>query len=140
MDGGSDSTGDGTGDGANDATVGAARGAVSALGEIIRRQRELAELPMRQLATMVGISGPYLSQIERGLRRPSEAVLEAIAESLQTSADRLHAEAGPAEEGSDVRAAVKSDPALSAKQRQALLEVYDAFVTNTRARRTAASA
>ena len=59
------------------------------LGEIIRRQRELAELPMRQLAAMVGISNPYLSQIERGLRAPSDHVLRSIADSLQTSADAL---------------------------------------------------
>ena len=61
----------------------------STLGGAIRRQRELAELPMRQLAAMVGISNPYLSQIERGLRAPSEQVLDAIAESLQTTADAL---------------------------------------------------
>jgi len=59
------------------------------LGEIIRRQRELASLPMRQLAAMSGISNPYLSQIERGLREPSEQVLHAIAESLKVSADEL---------------------------------------------------
>ena len=64
------------------------------LGRIIRSQRELAELPMRQLAATVGISNPYLSQIERGLRAPSEAVLNAIAESLQTSVDRLYDDAG----------------------------------------------
>ena len=64
------------------------------LGEIIRRQRELTELSMRQFAAMVGISNPYLSQIERGLREPSEQVLEAIAESLETSADALYEQAG----------------------------------------------
>ena len=64
------------------------------LGRIIRTQRELAELPMRQLAATVGISNPYLSQIERGLRAPSEAVLNAIADSLQTSVDRLYEDAG----------------------------------------------
>ena len=63
------------------------------LGEIIRKQRELAELPMRQLAAMVGISGPYLSQIERGLRAPSEQVLGSIAKSLQTSAEALQQQA-----------------------------------------------
>ena len=60
-----------------------------AIGELIRQQRELAELSMRQLATMAGISNPYLSQIERGLRAPSDEVIEAIAESLQLSADLL---------------------------------------------------
>ncbi|HEX2809794.1 MAG TPA: helix-turn-helix transcriptional regulator, partial [Kineosporiaceae bacterium] len=66
----------------------------STLGAIIRKQRELAELPMRQLASAVGISNPYLSQIERGLRAPSDAVLNAIADSLETTADALFAEAG----------------------------------------------
>ena len=61
------------------------------MGELIRRQRELAALPMRQLATMVGISNPYLSQIERGLRAPSEQVLEAIATNLRTTAEELYA-------------------------------------------------
>ena len=59
------------------------------LGEIIRRQRELSELSMRQFADLAGISNPYLSQIERGLRDPSERVLEAIASALQVSADTL---------------------------------------------------
>jgi transcriptional regulator with XRE-family HTH domain len=61
----------------------------SPLGEFIRRQRELQELSMRQLADLVGISNPYLSQIERGLREPSDKVLEAIAENLQLSADAV---------------------------------------------------
>jgi len=66
----------------------------STLGEIIRRQRELNEISMRQLATMAGISNPYLSQIERGLRAPSEKVLEAIAGTLEISVDRLYEQAG----------------------------------------------
>src|SRR4051794_6232985 len=64
------------------------------LGEIIRRQRELSELSMRQFATLAGISNPYLSQIERGLREPSERVLEAIAAALQVSAETLYEQAG----------------------------------------------
>ena len=64
------------------------------LGRIIRAQRELAAVPMRELAAAAGISNPYLSQIERGLRAPSEAVLTAIAESLETSVQRLYADAG----------------------------------------------
>jgi transcriptional regulator with XRE-family HTH domain len=104
----------------------------SALGEFIRRQRELSELSMRQVATMSGISNPYLSQIERGLRAPSEQVLEAIAASLQMSAQALRQEAGVPEhptvvEDSDVVAAIRADPRLSAAQRRALLEVYRAF-------------
>jgi transcriptional regulator with XRE-family HTH domain len=109
------------------------------LGEIIRQQRELAELPMRQLAAMVGISGPYLSQIERGLRAPSDQVLSSIARSLKTSADALQDQAEalapqrPAP--SAVAAAIEQDPDLTARQRQALLEVYIALTEVTTARR-----
>lgn len=108
------------------------------LGDIIRQQRELAELPMRQLAAMVGISNPYLSQIERGLRAPSEQVLEAIARSLQVSSDALYQQAADmAEERppSPVLAAIEQDPDLTARQRQALAEVYTAFTEATVARR-----
>jgi transcriptional regulator with XRE-family HTH domain len=103
------------------------------LGEIIRRQRELSELSMRQFADMVGISNPYLSQIERGLRDPSERVLEAIAGRLDVSAEALYAQAGldPDSERDaepETRAAIRADSRLTARQRQALLEVYDAFV------------
>jgi transcriptional regulator with XRE-family HTH domain len=96
------------------------------LGEIIRRQRELAELSMRQVAAMAGISNPYLSQIERGLRAPSEEVLRAIAESLNVSADLLRGEE-PAGGSAEVVAAVQSDPDLTASQRRSLLEAYEAF-------------
>jgi transcriptional regulator with XRE-family HTH domain len=102
------------------------------IGEIIRRQRELSKVSMRQFADMAGISNPYLSQIERGLREPSERVLDAIAESLQTSADALYEQAGiPVEDEpvtSPVSAAIEADPALTQRQRRALLDVYDAFV------------
>jgi transcriptional regulator with XRE-family HTH domain len=104
------------------------------LGEFIRRQRELQELSMRQLADLVGISNPYLSQIERGLREPSEKVLDAIAENLHLSADVLsdqggrRGEAADADEEPAVVAAIRADPMLTARERQALLEVYSAFV------------
>jgi transcriptional regulator with XRE-family HTH domain len=104
----------------------------STLGEIIRRQRELTELSMRQFAGMVGISNPYMSQIERGLRDPSEKVLAEIARNLNVSADALYEQAGMSdapedEETGGVRAAILEDPRLNARQRRALLEVYDAF-------------
>ena len=108
------------------------------LGDIIRQQRELAELPMRQLAAMVGISGPYLSQIERGLRAPSEQVLAAIARSLHTSADALEDQAealAPRGGPSAVVAAIHDDPDLTARQRQALIEAYEAMTEVTVARR-----
>jgi transcriptional regulator with XRE-family HTH domain len=110
----------------------------SSLGEIIRRQRELSELSMREFARMVGISNPYLSQIERGLREPSERVLEAIARSLQTSADALYEQAGLSADGdpedSGVVDAIREDPALTARQRQTLIEIYESF-TGHRTRR-----
>jgi transcriptional regulator with XRE-family HTH domain len=103
----------------------------SSLGEFIRRQRELSEVSMRQFAELVGISNPYLSQIERGLRAPSEQVLQSIAEGLQVSADTLYEQAGVPRE-QDVRSkviqAIREDPKLTGRQRQALTEVYEAFV------------
>jgi transcriptional regulator with XRE-family HTH domain len=101
------------------------------LGDIIRRQRELSELSMRQFAQMVGISNPYLSQIERGLREPSQRVVDAIARSLETSADALYHQAGrdADDDGSEaaVVEAIRADPALSGRQKQALVQVYEAF-------------
>jgi len=96
------------------------------LGEIIRRQRELAELSMRQVAAMAGISNPYLSQIERGLRAPSEEVLRAIAESLNISADLLRGDE-QADGSADVVEAIQSDPDLTTSQRRSLVEAYEAL-------------
>jgi transcriptional regulator with XRE-family HTH domain len=110
----------------------------SSLGEIIRRQRELSELSMREFARMAGISNPYLSQIERGLREPSERVVEAIARSLQTSADALYAQAGLGNQGeaddNTVVEAIRADPRLTTRQRQTLIEIYESF-TGERPRR-----
>jgi transcriptional regulator with XRE-family HTH domain len=103
----------------------------SSMGEFIRRQRELSEVSVRQFAELVGISNPYLSQIERGLRTPSEQVLQSIAEALQVSADTLYDQAGvPREKDgpSKVVLAVREDQNLTGRQRQALIEVYEAFV------------
>lgn len=102
------------------------------LGEIIRRQRELSRVSMRQFAGMAGISNPYLSQIERGLREPSERVVDAIARSLETSADALYEQAGlVADDDGEVSAvptAIEADPALTPRQRRVLLDVYESFV------------
>jgi transcriptional regulator with XRE-family HTH domain len=108
----------------------------TALGEIIRQQRELAELSMRQFADLAGISNPYLSQIERGLRAPSEQVLEAIAKTLKVSADALYERAGMAPRGGQpentaVLEAIAADERLTARQRSALREVYEAFVASS---------
>ena len=98
------------------------------LGEIIRRQRELTALPMRQLAAMAGISNPYLSQIERGLREPSEQVLKSLADSLQLSADSLRPRPDEQDDAqSAVLEAIAEDPDLTAQQRKALQESYRAF-------------
>jgi transcriptional regulator with XRE-family HTH domain len=112
----------------------------SSLGEFIRSQRELSEVSMRQFAELVGISNPYLSQIERGLRAPSEQVLQSIADALQVSADTLFDQAGvPREEDgpSKVVQAIREDPRLTGRQRRALIEIYEAFVrVGARPRRT----
>ena len=118
-----------------------ARSGPPALGELIRSQRELHELSMRQLAKMAGISNPYLSQIERGLRAPSEQVLEAIARSLELSAETLYEQAGLAQEGEEheepeVVHAIEADPNLKVRQRQSLIEIYRAFVAENDVRRT----
>jgi transcriptional regulator with XRE-family HTH domain len=112
------------------------------LGEIIRKQRELAELPMRQFAAAVGISNPYLSQIERGLRAPSDAVLSAIADSLQTSADELYSQAGfigpdadENDESPQLVHAIEAATELTAAQRKALVEIYQGFIDANAVRR-----
>jgi transcriptional regulator with XRE-family HTH domain len=114
--------------------------ASASLGGIIRQQRELAEMSMRQFADLAGISNPYLSQIERGLRAPSEHVLEGIASALQVSADALYRQAGmspPGEEPEDnpVLEAIAGDRRLSARQRAAMREVYEAFTANSHRQR-----
>jgi transcriptional regulator with XRE-family HTH domain len=102
----------------------------SPLGEFIRRNRELSEYSMRQFAELAGISNPYLSQIERGLRAPSEQVVQSIADVLKLSADTLYERAGVArngDEASDTVAAIEEDPRLTPRQRRAMLEIYDSF-------------
>jgi transcriptional regulator with XRE-family HTH domain len=102
------------------------------LGDIIRRQRELRRLTLRTLAELTGVSNPYLSQIERGLRAPSEQVVSAIARTLELNADELYDLAGiqVADESvsSGVPEAIQADPALTPRQRRALLGVYEALV------------
>ncbi len=113
------------------------------LGEIIRRQRELSKLSMRQMANNVGISNPYLSQIERGLRAPSEKVLDAIAQSLEMTTDALYTEAGYADADEELEPevipvidAIREDPVLTGRQRQALIEVYEAFTARNESPRS----
>jgi transcriptional regulator with XRE-family HTH domain len=119
----------------------------SSLGDFIRRQRELSETSMREFARLAGISNPYLSQIERGLRAPSEQVLQSIADTLKVSAETLYEQAGvPAQDEtpSKVVEAIREDGGLTGRQRQALIQVYEAFVATgpraPRPRRPAATA
>ena len=107
---------------------------VSAIGAYIREQREQAKISLRQLAQSAGISNPYLSQIERGLRRPSADILQQIAKGLRISAEALYVQAGFLEDrapSSVVRDAVLTDPELTERQKQMLIEVYDSFRKET---------
>lgn len=106
---------------------------VGSLGEYLREQRLGAELSLRQLAEQAGVSNPYLSQIERGLRRPSAEVLQQLAKALRISAEQLYFQAGIVSPddgvGGSVEVAVLGDARLTERQKQSLLDVYQAFVT-----------
>jgi transcriptional regulator with XRE-family HTH domain len=112
---------------------------VSELGEYLREQRQHARLSLRQLAAAAGVSNPYLSQVERGLRKPSAEVLQQIATGLRISAEALYVRAGILEERKDhveVRAAILADLGLTERQRRALLDIYESFrAENSRASR-----
>ena len=110
------------------------------LGEYLREQRLTKKLSLRQLSAIAGISNPYLSQIERGVKRPSAEILQQIAKGLSISAETLYVQAGlldpkdaAAEAGATTRAAIATDPALTSRQRQTLLEIYESFVGVTAA-------
>jgi transcriptional regulator with XRE-family HTH domain len=103
---------------------------VGSIGAYIRQQREQAKISLRQLASAAGISNPYLSQIERGLRRPSAEILQQIAKGLRISAEALYVQAGILEDrppDSGVRAAVLAARDLTERQKQVLLEIYESF-------------
>ena len=104
-------------------------GAGHRLGEYIRDQRRGSQISLRQLAALAGVSNPYLSQIERGLRKPSAEILQQIAKGLRISAEALYLQAGILEqrEGGVVADAVLADDALNERQKQVLLEIYDSF-------------
>jgi len=105
---------------------------VETLGDYLREQRVSARLSLRQLAEQAGVSNPYLSQIERGLRRPSAEVLQQLAKALRISAEQLYIRAGivaPDEGiGGSVELAVLGDQALTERQKQTLLDVYASFL------------
>ena len=99
------------------------------IGAFIRSQRMSAEVSLRQLAERAGVSNPYLSQIERGLRKPSADVLAQIAKGLRVSAEVLYVRAGILEErpASPVRNALIADDSINERQKQMLLEIYESF-------------
>jgi transcriptional regulator with XRE-family HTH domain len=103
--------------------------AVDDIGSYIRSQREGAQVSLRQLARAAGVSNPYLSQIERGLRKPSAEILQQIAKGLRISAEALYVKAGILDEkpASDVTDAVFADPTLTERQKQVLLDIYQSF-------------
>jgi transcriptional regulator with XRE-family HTH domain len=111
---------------------------VRELGEFIRNQRRSAGVSVRKLAKLAGVSNPYLSQVERGLRRPSAEMLQAIAKGLRISAQTLYVQAGilEVEPRADVQAAIMGEPGLTERQKMALLAVYDSFREETERRRT----
>jgi transcriptional regulator with XRE-family HTH domain len=103
---------------------------VRGLGEYIREQREAAEVSLRQLAKNAGVSNPSLSQVERGLKKPSAEILGQIAAALRISAETLYVRAGllePREGDAAVTSAIAADDTLTERQRQVLLEIYAAF-------------
>jgi transcriptional regulator with XRE-family HTH domain len=99
------------------------------IGDFIREQRGNAQMSLRQLATLAGVSNPYLSQIERGLRKPSAEILQQIAKGLRISAEALYVQAGILDEraGGPVTEAVIADPELSERQKQVLIDIYQSF-------------
>ncbi|EFG65058.1 helix-turn-helix domain-containing protein [Streptomyces sp. SPB074] len=104
---------------------------VGGLGEFLREQRRAARLSLRQLADAAGVSNPYLSQIERGLRKPSAEILQQLAKALRISAETLYVQAGILDERdrseAGTRAVLLADPALTARQKEVLLQIYDSF-------------
>lgn len=109
--------------------------AASDIGSFIKAQREAAQVSIRQLATNAGVSNPYLSQIERGLRKPSAEVLNQIAKALRVSAEVLYVQAGMLEPGeaNQVRDAVVTDTAITERQKQVLLDIYASFLQQNEA-------
>ncbi|MFA7768813.1 helix-turn-helix domain-containing protein [Streptomyces sp. NPDC048723] len=104
---------------------------VGNLGEYLREQRRQAQLSLRQLAEQAGVSNPYLSQIERGLRKPSADILQQLAKALRISAETLYVQAGILDERDpdevETRAVILADPSINEQQKQVLLQIYESF-------------
>lgn len=120
--------------GASSTSYGKGVTALKDVGDYIRQHRESARISLRQLAEIAGVSNPYLSQIERGLRKPSAEILQQIAKALRISAEALYVQAGILDERAgdpDVLAAVMRDGRLTDRQKQVLLDIYESFVVET---------
>ncbi|MEU1806674.1 helix-turn-helix transcriptional regulator [Streptomyces sp. NPDC019937] len=104
---------------------------VGNLGDFLREQRRSAQLSLRQLADAAGVSNPYLSQIERGLRKPSAEILQQLAKALRISAETLYVQAGILDERdrdeTEVRSVILADPTINERQKQVLLQIYESF-------------
>jgi transcriptional regulator with XRE-family HTH domain len=111
------------------------------LGTFIREQRRSARLSLRKLSDLAGISNPYLSQIERGLRKPSAEILQAIAKALRISAETLYVQAGILDENPehDLVAEILKDPSITERQKQALIDHYRSYVESNAPAEKAAS-
>jgi transcriptional regulator with XRE-family HTH domain len=111
----------------------------NSLGDYLREQRQSARLSLRQLSELAGISNPYLSQIERGLKKPSADILQRLAKGLEVSAESLYVQAGILHERLaqddapplDTRAVIGADPQLTDRQKAALIDIYDTFVSES---------
>ncbi|MGN6795276.1 MAG: helix-turn-helix domain-containing protein [Streptosporangiaceae bacterium] len=115
---------------------------VSSIGSYIREQREQAKISIRQLAQAAGVSNPYLSQVERGLRRPSADILQQIAKGLRISAEALYVQAGILEDKpgeSSVTDAIRADTEITERQKQMLIDIYESFRKEVTADAEAAS-
>jgi transcriptional regulator with XRE-family HTH domain len=114
------------------------------LGEFIRSQRSIAQMSLRRLSEVAGVSNPYLSQIERGLRKPSAEILQQIAKALRLSAETLYVRAGILDDEvaplPDVAEAIQRDPLLTAEQKHTLLKVYESLVMTAAAEVPASAA
>jgi transcriptional regulator with XRE-family HTH domain len=100
------------------------------LGEFIREQRNVGQLSLRKLSEMAGVSNPYLSQIERGLRRPSAEILQQIARALEISSESLYVRAGILDEPAgdvDVIGEIRRDPHITEEQKRSLVSIYESF-------------
>jgi transcriptional regulator with XRE-family HTH domain len=112
---------------------------MDSIGSYIREQREQAKISIRQLAQAAGVSNPYLSQVERGLRKPSADILAQIAKGLRISAEALYGEAGALDEqlgeapGPSVLDAIKADTEITERQKQMLIDVYESFIKENQA-------